>query len=149
MGFPVLMRRHLYVEWGPRSCYTCYMKWTMWCALVPVYFAEWIFELWVLTWENGISHAVNAFFNVSELIRHYTQIYVCFLRIINLVKVMNGRVIVRKHLFHNDNWPYHRASFPREKRQLFCKQYFQIKSFICILSHFDSSFTEICSQRSD
>ena len=38
MKFPVLMGRHLYVESDPRSCYTCYMKWTMWCALLPVCF---------------------------------------------------------------------------------------------------------------
>ena len=46
------MGRHLYVESGPRSDYTCYMKWTMWCALLPFSFvldvAEWITEFWVL-----------------------------------------------------------------------------------------------------
>ena len=39
MGFSVLMGRHLHVESETRrSCYTCYMKWTMWPALLTMYF---------------------------------------------------------------------------------------------------------------
>ena len=52
MGFPVLMGRHLHVDSGPGICYTCYKKWIMWCALLPVYsfvlgVAEYISEFWV------------------------------------------------------------------------------------------------------
>ena len=36
MGFAVLMGRHLYVASGPWSCYTCFKKWIVWCALLPV-----------------------------------------------------------------------------------------------------------------